>query len=1006
MVRVAPIKLFYNPRTLWFDPGDLDIRKGDAVVVTTARGTEFGEATGDVFEAEEADVKKLKTALKPVRRLATDEDVEAAYEMERRSAEALPVFKEMAAEANADMHPVSVEYLLDGDKAVFYFEAEERVDFRDLVRKLAAHFHVRIDMRQIGVRDEARMVGGLGHCGQELCCKRLGGEFCPVSIRMAKEQDLSLNPQKISGVCGRLMCCLRYEFDAYKDFKGRAPKHNGTVQTPDGPAKVVDLDVPREVVSLKLEGEKAVKVPLADLETEGDAVRPNRIGEEAWERATEQTTLALVGESTFLTSQFTGKDKLAQAGSVRRTGNGGGKGRRKNQAASADAAKGSATDASRKPRRRHSAKAAAGEEAPEAAKRKQKQQAGNASKKKQNGKKGQGQAPRPDGQGSARKQGKGAARAAGGTGGTGGNPAAKQGPRPGQKSSGLRQKQASKHGTEPVRDNAQPRRRQGQDSPAQDAAAGGAQPGGEHRRARRRSHKADSEIARPEVRAGRPAACSPRRARTDRETYDDPGLRASDRSVPADHGAGLLEAGKTGDEACFHMYFRDYPVQGRLRHRLRHGAAGRHRGRVLVLRKRTSTTCLRCRRRAAVRCSAGTSWTTWRTTSSLRATWTRWRRARWCSPTSPSCGCAAPSCTASFWRRRCSTASTSRRSSPRRRRACAWRRRAPPWPSSACAAHRASPAACGPAARPWWAAAPPPPTCWPASCSASRFRGRTRTPGSCRFPDELTAFREYARVMPKNCVLLVDTYDVEQGVRNAITVGLEMRERGERLAGIRIDSGDLAWLAKMARRMLDEAGLEDCGIVLSNDLDEHTIQSICDEGAQVASWGVGTKLACAYDQPTLGGVYKLSATRAAGEKAWRDCLKISESAAKLTVPGVLDVRRYYHEDGRIAGDMVYDVNAGVHPCETIIDPCDDLRQKQLAGKRHEALLHPLARAGKTVLAPEGRDALAAQARAKEGLATLDESQKRMLNPHSYPVGLERGLFERRRDLVAHLRGIA
>lgn len=274
------------------------------------------------------------------------------------------------------------------------------------------------------------------------------------------------------------------------------------------------------------------------------------------------------------------------------------------------------------------------------------------------------------------------------------------------------------------------------------------------------------------------------------------------------------------------------------------------------------------------------------------------------------------------------------------------------------------------------------------------------------FDDELTAFREYARIFPNNCILLVDTYDVEQGIRNAITVGLEMRERGERLAGIRIDSGDLAWLAKMARRMLDEAGLEDCGIVLSNDLDEHTIQSICDEGAQVASWGVGTKLACAYDQPTLGGVYKLSATRAAGEKAWRDCLKISESAAKLTVPGVLDVRRYYHEDGRIAGDMVYDVNAGVHPCETIIDPCDDLRQKQLAGKRHEALLHPLARAGKTVLAPEGRDALAAQARAKEGLATLDESQKRMLNPHSYPVGLERGLFERRRDLVAHLRGIA
>ena len=218
MVRIAPIRLAYNPKTLWFDPGDLELKKEDPVVVSTARGLEFGRMADDVFEADEAQVKKLKTALKPVKRLASEEDVARAEEMCRRSEEALPVFKQMAAEASEDMHPVSVEFLLDGDKAVFYFEAEERVDFRELVRKLAAHFHVRIDMRQIGVRDEARMVGGLGHCGQELCCKRLGGEFCPVSIRMAKEQDLSLNPQKISGVCGRLMCCLRYEFDAYKDF--------------------------------------------------------------------------------------------------------------------------------------------------------------------------------------------------------------------------------------------------------------------------------------------------------------------------------------------------------------------------------------------------------------------------------------------------------------------------------------------------------------------------------------------------------------------------------------------------------------------------------------------------------------------------------------------------------------------------------------------------------------------------------------------------------------------
>lgn len=276
------------------------------------------------------------------------------------------------------------------------------------------------------------------------------------------------------------------------------------------------------------------------------------------------------------------------------------------------------------------------------------------------------------------------------------------------------------------------------------------------------------------------------------------------------------------------------------------------------------------------------------------------------------------------------------------------------------------------------------------------------------FPDELTAFRAYAEAFPKNCVLLVDTYDVEQGIKNAITVGLEMRERGERLSGIRIDSGDLSWLARMARAMLDEAGLTDCGIVLSNDLDEFTIQSIRDEGAQVTSWGVGTKLACAYDQPTLGGVYKLSATRASGESEWTDRLKISESAAKLTTPGVLDVRRYFYcGSGRLAGDMVFDVNApGDKLREVIVDPSDDLRQKNLSGLCSETLLKPLARDGRTVLDASERDAWAARERAQAGLATLDESQKRMLNAHTYPVGLEYGLFERRRDLVVKLRGIA
>ena len=273
------------------------------------------------------------------------------------------------------------------------------------------------------------------------------------------------------------------------------------------------------------------------------------------------------------------------------------------------------------------------------------------------------------------------------------------------------------------------------------------------------------------------------------------------------------------------------------------------------------------------------------------------------------------------------------------------------------------------------------------------------------FPDEISAFRAYAEAFPKNCILLVDTYDVAQGVRNAITVGLEMRARGERLAGIRIDSGDLSWLSKMARRMLDEAGLTDCGIVLSNDLDEYTIQSMLEEGADVMSFGVGTKLASAYDQPTLGGVYKLAAVRAGEDAPWTARLKISESAAKLTTPGVLDVRRYYQSDGRIAGDMVFDVNETPDAREVIVDPMDDLRQKNLSGLRFETLLRPLARAGKVVLAPEDRSAMAARARACVGLETLDETQLRMLNPHTYPVGLELGLNERRRALVAELRHI-
>ncbi|MFR3272510.1 MAG: stage 0 sporulation family protein [Slackia sp.] len=201
---------------------------------------------------------------------------------------------------------------------MFYFEAEERVDFRDLVRKLAAHFHVRIDMRQIGVRDEARMVGGLGHCGQELCCKRLGGEFNPVSIRMAKDQDLSLNPQKISGVCGRLMCCLRYEADTYKEFKTRCPKMNSMVSTPEGDAKVIEVNVPRETVTI-VAGDKRVKIPVSEMDVDKKTGKPGIVPRDVYEECVNGDRTPSASVETLITPMFTGTDKLAEKPSARRS---------------------------------------------------------------------------------------------------------------------------------------------------------------------------------------------------------------------------------------------------------------------------------------------------------------------------------------------------------------------------------------------------------------------------------------------------------------------------------------------------------------------------------------------------------------------------------------------------------------------------------------------------------------------------------------------------------------
>lgn len=269
------------------------------------------------------------------------------------------------------------------------------------------------------------------------------------------------------------------------------------------------------------------------------------------------------------------------------------------------------------------------------------------------------------------------------------------------------------------------------------------------------------------------------------------------------------------------------------------------------------------------------------------------------------------------------------------------------------------------------------------------------------FPDELSAFRAYARAMPDNCTLLVDTYDVEQGVKNAIIVARELGRDGHKLQGIRIDSGDLAWLSKMARSMLDKAGFSDVGIVLSNDLDEYTITSLNEQRAQYTALGVGTHLAAAYGQPALGGVYKLSAIREPGQEDWTPRLKISEQLYKRTIPGVLDVRRYRNGDGMLVGDLIFDVNDDVPADAVIVDPLDAMRRRKMEGE-FETLLKPLVKAGK--LEDVDLSARTARARRTQQLACLDDSIKRFMNPHEYPCGIERGLFKKRDEIVIATRG--
>ncbi len=250
MKEIVGIRFKKLGKIYFFNPNQIKFEKGQSAIVETARGMELGEVA---VANQMVDDTKIVAPLKDVIRLATEEDLKIFEENEKKAAEAYTVCERKIKEHGLDMKLVDVEYTFDNTKLLFYFTADGRIDFRDLVKDLAAIYRTRIELRQIGVRDEVKMLGGYGMCGKELCCCNHLSDLNPVSIKMAKEQGLSLNPTKISGVCGRLMCCLKHEQEVYEEKLSRLPSIGSFVSTPEGKGTVEDVEVLREIVKVKME---------------------------------------------------------------------------------------------------------------------------------------------------------------------------------------------------------------------------------------------------------------------------------------------------------------------------------------------------------------------------------------------------------------------------------------------------------------------------------------------------------------------------------------------------------------------------------------------------------------------------------------------------------------------------------------------------------------------------------------------------------------------------------
>ena len=241
----------------YFDPDEIEIKKGDNVIVETARGLEYGDV---VIGPRSVSQEDIVAPLKKVIRLATDEDKHKNADNKAKEKGAFDICLNKITEHSLPMKLIDVEYTFDNSKIIFYFVADGRIDFRELVKDLAAIFRTRIELRQIGVRDESKMVGGLGPCGRTMCCASFLGDFEPVSIKMAKEQNLSLNPTKISGVCGRLMCCLNYEQNTYEEIRKKTPVVGSTVKTTDGIGEIVENSILQETVKVRLNIDDEIQI--------------------------------------------------------------------------------------------------------------------------------------------------------------------------------------------------------------------------------------------------------------------------------------------------------------------------------------------------------------------------------------------------------------------------------------------------------------------------------------------------------------------------------------------------------------------------------------------------------------------------------------------------------------------------------------------------------------------------------------------------------------------------